>query len=508
MKQIRWIGIILTAGCLFFSYRPAAAQDSDFERWQQQQEEAYRQFVDDEQARFADFLRRQWSSFEAREAETRDDVQPKPVEAPVAPDPDEPESEPEESPDVEPDPDPGPPSPGRMPSMPPQLPPVPFQEIPEPEPSTPVEAELPPELQFEWHYYKAPLPQLDNVQNFSLPRLSNEAIADAWLEMAAGNYKEVIRSLKDFARDKNLNDWAYTLLVKDYSAKVFSSHNEAVFLTWFLLHNSGFHANAGYTDNRLHLLMPVSERLYHRDYYELSGELSRFYVMRAGHYPDERPGAIRTYEPEADGSLNVLPMALTQAPAPSVQSDLRQLRFTFEGEEYRFDLNYDKAFTSLLARFPVMEPEYFFRAPASQKLHEQLERQLRPILDEMSEGRALNFLLRFSQTAFEYQTDTDQFGHQKYMTPDQLLHYSYSDCDDRSIFFAYLVRHFMDLPVAGVSWPGHMATIVKPNEAITGDRLRFDNQSWLVCDPTYINANAGMMMPHFRDESARLHPIE
>ncbi|MCH8557908.1 MAG: hypothetical protein LAT84_08805 [Balneolia bacterium] len=493
------LSLFLTACFALFLFSPSFAQDSDFERWQREQQQAFEQFVDDENRRFADFLRRQWSSFEPEAAEPVPDEVPKPDEAPVAPlsgedaeseeIPAEPATDPEPSPDIDETPTP--------PSLPPAPPPV--RSSPE---GTSVST-LPPELRFEWHHHHAPLPPLSVARSFSLPQPDNESIADAWLEMSESNYEEVLSTLQAFSERKQLNEWMFALLVKDYSRNVFAGHNEAVFLSWFLLHQSGFHANAGYTANMLHLLMPVSERLYNQDYYTISA--SRFYVMRAGHTPVERPGAIRTYEPDEASELGILAMDLHAAPAP-VASSAQLISFAFEGKTYEFEFSYDAAYTSLLAKFPSMDPEFYFRAPVSDALHLQMEQALGPILAEMSEAQALNFLLRFSQTAFEYKTDREQFGRQKYMTPDQIIHYPYSDCDDRAIFFAYLVRNFMGLEVIGVTWPGHMATAVRTN-SVAGSQLRYDGDTWIICDPTYINANAGMVMPDFRGLEATLHPF-
>lgn len=469
---------------------PAKAQD--FEEWKREQEQAFQSYVDEQNERFAEFLRKNWEDFETEAPEPVPEEAPKPPEAPVAPAP-EPSDEPDE-PDL----------PAPEPQPEPEIEVVP-EPAPEPEPRP--EETAPPEQSMRWHFYDAPMIPLEKAQNFSLSELSNDALADAWLEMARTNFEEIIEAFRDFTQANQISEWGYALLIKDYAREVFSGHNEAVFLSWFLLHNSGFHANGGYRDGELFLLMPVSETLYEVSFYTLDSSLPRFYVINAGHSGKTKPGSIRTYTPDEDQALNVLSMNIARPPANTVQKEPRLLRFSFDGNEYEIRLSYDRNFVSLLSAFPLMRPEVMFATPASNRLHAQLEHQIAPVIEQLPEQRALDFLLRFTQKAFDYQTDTEQFGHQKYMTPDQILHYPYSDCDDRAIFFAYMVRNFMNRDVIAVSWPGHLATAVEASPDFEGDIITVDGKRYIICDPTYIGADSGITMPQFLNDPVQPHPF-
>jgi len=55
------------------------------------------------------------------------------------------------------------------------------------------------------------------------------------------------------------------------------------------------------------------------------------------------------------------------------------------------------------------------------------------------------------------------------------------------------------LKVIGLDYPGHIATAVKFNTDLEGDSVTFNNEKYLVCDPTYVNANIGLCMPDFKD---------
>ena len=61
----------------------------------------------------------------------------------------------------------------------------------------------------------------------------------------------------------------------------------------------------------------------------------------------------------------------------------------------------------------------------------------------LSREDALNFLLHFTQSAFRYQTDGQQFGRERSLFPEETFYYPYSDCEDRAIFFSWLVRRLL-----------------------------------------------------------------
>ena len=113
----------------------------------------------------------------------------------------------------------------------------------------------------------------------------------------------------------------------------------------------------------------------------------------------------------------------------------------------------------------------------------------------MSQEDAANLLINFVQTAFRYMTDDEQWGYERPFFPEETLYYPYSDCEDRSILYARLVRELLGLDVVFLHYPGHLATAVCFEEDVQGDHIVLDDKKYIVCDPTYINATIGMQMP-------------
>ncbi len=126
--------------------------------------------------------------------------------------------------------------------------------------------------------------------------------------------------------------------------------------------------------------------------------------------------------------------------------------------------------------------------------------ELKKILAGKSKRESINILLKFVQTAFEYKTDDQQFGREKFLFTEETLYYPYSDCEDRSVLFAYLVERLTKLDVVMLDFPGHIAVAVDMGGSEnTGAVVSYKGKNYSVTDPTYINATAGMIMPQYKN---------
>ena len=112
------------------------------------------------------------------------------------------------------------------------------------------------------------------------------------------------------------------------------------------------------------------------------------------------------------------------------------------------------------------------------------------------------------QTAFDYKTDEAQFGYERPLFADETLYYPYCDCEDRAIFYAILIRDLLGVNVVLLYYPNHLATAVCLGEDISGDYFLIDNKRYIVCDPTYINADIGYTMPQFKNVAAKIIRID
>jgi len=60
-----------------------------------------------------------------------------------------------------------------------------------------------------------------------------------------------------------------------------------------------------------------------------------------------------------------------------------------------------------------------------------------------------------------------------------------------------MVKTLLGMDIVGVKYPNHMATAVSVQEKIKGEYITLAQKSYIIADPTYINASLGMSMPQF-----------
>jgi len=327
--------------------------------------------------------------------------------------------------------------------------------------------------------------------------IHNTTIADAWDRLNKTNYQSLIKYFSETKSRMNLNDWAYYLMVKKTAEQISSSKNYSRVLTWFLLTKSGFRVRIAYAENQIALMFPATSTIYGLRYFMI--DQTRFYA------PDFAYNQIFTYEKDFPGASKVFDLNLYSPINFGDQTAERSFDFTFQNKPYQFKVKYNTSAVEFFKDFPLCELKVYFDASLSATAKESLLEALKPQLTGRSVSESVDFLLNFVQNGFPYKTDQEQFnGEEKFFFPEEDFYYPYTDCDDRAVFFSYLVKELLKLKVVGVVYPGHVATAVRfPNEE-PGDFILYKGEKYLIADPTYINAPFGLTMPGMVNSKAEI----
>lgn len=348
----------------------------------------------------------------------------------------------------------------------------------------------------DFNFYGADLKfEYDNKSGIQFPALIDEqVISQKWDDLSKTNYNSVINDLNSFKTEMNLNDWGYYLLVKNASEKMTSDKNGQIFLEWFFLTKSNYKARLAFKDSKLFLLLPSMNSIYGMPFFTFDN--LKYYLING------KENDIFTYDKDFPEARIIMDLNLYKSINAPESIKTRNLKFEYEGQQYAFDIKYNQNAINFYKDYPLADIEVYFDATISTSTKESLTDALLPLIKGKTETEQALFLLRFVQTAFEYETDQQQFGTEKFFFPDEVIYYPYSDCEDRSVLFSYLVKQLMNLDIIGLNYPGHMATAVRFNEEVPGDYINFNGQKYVVCDPTFINAPIGMTMPQFADANA------
>jgi hypothetical protein len=263
------------------------------------------------------------------------------------------------------------------------------------------------------------------------------------------------------------------------------------------MNRSGYKAKLAYAGQNLSLLVPSDNTLYSKSFLDYNG--LNYYVMR-----DLGSQDIFTYEKDFPGSNKILDFHISSPLNFNKNLVSKSIGFNYKEKPYSLNISYNQNVIDFYKNYPQVDIEIYFDAAVSPETKETLLENLKPVVADMSEPDAVGFLLKFVQTSFEYKTDQQQFNKEKFFFPEEIIYYPYSDCEDRSVFFAYLVKELLNLKVIGLEYPGHIATAVNFKTNIEGDNLIYKGEKYIVADPTFINAPLGLTMPEYRNKNATI----
>lgn len=480
---------IITAGVLLLCLN-STIHAQDFDEWQQQHEGEYQEFKNERDAAFLNMLQEVWVEVEGIEPdpvfdEPKIDILPQAVNTPEVEDQG---IEEKETIWVRPK---------FTGTTPPSSELIEAESFNAPEGSyTSTVSYFKTELPF--YYYEE-----NRVRLQGSP--SQESMKHYWEEMSRTDYEVFTNRLRHIIDGMNLNDWGVLKLAGMFGNQIHgSSGNNSRLFVWFMMTKLGYDVKAGFSGGEIYVLFPSEYRISNTRYFTLNGR--SYYVILVDKNA-KKPGSITTYDgnyPEAKALLN---LNIQQLPLLSEQIHSRELRFTWGQEEYKFSVPYNQNVVDYYRQFPTTEVHIYTMAANSDITINALFENLGTIIDGKTQIEAINILLRFVQTAFDYKTDTRQFGKQKFMLPEEIIYYPYSDCDDRAILFAFLTHHLIGTEVVGLRYPGHLATAVHVDEDVDGDTIFYYGKQFVMADPTYINAPTGVTMTKYQGVSPTVVPL-
>lgn len=459
----------------------AGAQNEElqkqFDAFRKEAQQSYQNFVDEKNREYIEFLQEAWRKFKME----------KPIERPVRPEPPQPIAY--EKP--------------TLPKVPAQIDvddvvilPVPVQQpVPEkkPEPATP------PQQPTEWvvvDYYGSKI-YVDNKLEgvLHLSGISEKEVAKGWETLCKTNYQGVISDCKNIREYYLMNDWGYALFMsKVAEALCGGENNEKVLMHVFLLSQSGYKVRMVRNNNQLALIAAIDCMLYGVSFLTLNGE-KYFNILSK-----QMDGEIYTYEKNFGGARRNVSMRLANSP---VVRDLPEDRIhQAKGYPITVHSKVNRGLINFYKDYPQCDFSVYACAAMSDEFQETVLPALAEAVAGKTETEAADMLLNFVQTAFEYQTDDEQFGYEKPFFIDETFYYPYSDCEDRAVLYQTLVKNLLKLEVVLLNYPNHLATAVHFHAPVKGDFVMVGTKKYIVCDPTYINASIGCAMPQFKGTKA------
>lgn len=478
--MVRGLGLIILS---FLPCFVAFPQGKDpfllYDEFKKQAQQEYDSFRAECNKKYAEFLRNAWDWYEGKS--------PMPIPKDEIPVPPRPYIEEDSVPTIE--------------SNPIQIEPI--ENISQPKPIEPIkENPFQENKYFSFDFYglncKVRLP---DAANLIIKDCKPDDIAEAWEKLSNDGLNNAIRDCLEARIRYNLCDWAYLKFLDQLAKRYCGSNNGAVLLAAFLYCQSGYKMRLGVDGDKLLLLFGSRHQIFDKGFYVIKGET--FYPL------NDTPRSIKICDAEFEGET---PMSLQISDEQKLGTASTEVR-VIQSKRYP-DIRAESHVPSRLIEFFNSYPTsvidgnlmsrwaLYANTPLAQRTKDAIYPSLRKSIAENTKLQAAERLLNWAQTGFVYEYDDKVWGRDRAFFAEETLYYPYADCEDRAILFSRLVRDLLDLDVALVYYPGHLATAVCFDEEVQGSSMNIGGRKFIVCDPTYIGAPVGAQMPNLEYEKA------
>lgn len=381
----------------------------------------------------------------------------------------------------------------------------PILSLPQPKPISPIyENDKVEEKNFSFSYMGTTCEvRLPKDLNIRMSGCESCMIATIWKQLATNAMDNTIRDFLALRLKMQLCDWAYLNLI-DTFAKAFCGHgNEAVIMAAFIYSQSGYKMRLGRDCEKLYLLYGSKHGIYEKGYIVIEG---------INYYPlDDKVERMEISDfsfPQEQSMSLYIENAQKFTIRPSAKRKLASEQYHDVTIDSQVNLNLIQFYNT----YPSSEVNGNFMTrwkmyadtPMDESVSQMLYPDIKNKIEGLSDVQAVNQILNWVQTAFQYEYDDKVWGHDRAFFAEETLYYPYCDCEDRAILFTRLVRDLLGLKCILVYYPGHLASAVCLKQQVNGDYISLDGDVYTICDPTYIGAPVWITMPEMDNRSAKV----
>lgn len=260
----------------------------------------------------------------------------------------------------------------------------------------------------------------------------------------------------------------------------------------YLLANMGFGVRIAMDENDNPLmLLPFTEDIYGRS----RVNLSKWYYVYGTPGREEKPRReLRSpYVPSNASEGKSLNLRMNGLNLP-----VKKYHYSIAHNDMKLEGDLNENVMAMIYRYPQMTTSGFAASMISPEVRDDVVKQVKEQLAGMEPMKAADKLLSMIQYGFPYATDDNFHGFEKPYFFEEMLYYPKSDCEDRSVFFSYLLWNALGLENDLITYPNHEATAIKADQVWGGyDHYYRKANKFFISDPTYIGAATGQCMPRY-----------
>ncbi|MES1214499.1 MAG: hypothetical protein ABUT20_03195 [Bacteroidota bacterium] len=325
-----------------------------------------------------------------------------------------------------------------------------------------------------------------NFIDFNSP-LSSDSIESFYNNLSRTNYRPIVDTITSYKQKYKLDDWLFYQLIRrtaEHISPKTENYNRYTLYKWFLLSKSGYNATLSISGDRLLFYVQSDDSIYNIPCHYKGGKqyvCLNYHDFGSIDFDKNKFSEVAITVPEAQKSFTY---KINQIPDFKLSDyEDKNLQFNVNQNEYEFKIKLNPEIKTMFANYPVVDYESYFNIPLSKETYKSLMPLLKKNMKRMNVKNGVDYLMRFTRYAFLFEPDSENFGKEKRLSPEQTLLYDYSDCEDRAALFFYLVKEIYDLPMIVLSYPKHITIAVKFDKPI-GRSVYYNGIPYSICEPT------------------------
>jgi hypothetical protein len=331
------------------------------------------------------------------------------------------------------------------------------------------------------------IPISSSVKISAFSTLSDTSVQLFYTLLNNPGYQSLINSLLFYKRHYKLDDWLYYQLVRSTAERIspkLENYQRYTLYKWFFLVKSGYESFVTISNDKLLLYVQSDDEVFNIPYRLKDGKQYVCLNYHDYHFIDfdkEKFTAVNISLPGAKKAFSYKVNSLPDFKPENYA--VKELQFDYYQTDYHFKIMLNKQIKNIFKNYPVVDYATYFNIPLSKITYSSLIPLLRKNVENMNQKNGVDYLMRFTRYAFGFETDTENFGAEKRLSPEQTLLYDNSDCEDRAALFFYLVKELYNLPMIVLSYPQHITIAVEFDKPFSNPIVYKGNNYW-VCEPT------------------------
>lgn len=330
----------------------------------------------------------------------------------------------------------------------------------------------------------------------------DKAISDFIVKTKTSNVCDIIVHIDDYATQYQLDDIGYVQLTKAIIRQVYKgkSVNFQQVLLWRLLDEKGFDVVLGYHNNVISTYGLTDEVVFGTPFVKMDN--NRYYDLSFKEDKNRSFTKIYKGHERREEKRRKIKISCFSSPKFTTRVNHKTFNFNYGNGTYSIQGSINQSLTEYLKDLPIISiGKIYVNSGFSAQARETVVHQLAEIASNKPTFEQLNILLKFVQQAIPYKSDQEYLGQEDYSFPEETLRNEFSDCEDKSMLFATLVKEILHIDAVAIYYKEleHVNIALKMPSVKTNYSFMYKGQPYVICEPSSTGLRMGQTHQEYVD---------